>query len=149
MIYDIKKYKKLYTIEIEDSYKIESVIELNNKDLIFLTQNKNQNENENENENYQILAYRLKDNTYSLFQKVKQWYNEFEEENNFSDGYDYPIFEQSNLIKKLSNNKFLFFSKSENKIYYLNEKNEYEGSILKITDLNLEFFDFKDDSDGY
>ena len=34
-------------------------------------------------------------------------------------------------------------------MYYLNAKNEYEGSILKITDLNLEFFDFKDDSDGY
>ena len=34
-------------------------------------------------------------------------------------------------------------------MYYLNEKNEYEGSILKKTDLFLEFFDFKDDSDGY
>ena len=153
MIFDIKKYKKLYTIEIEDSFEIISVIELDNKDLILLTQKQNENKGENENkvEYYQLLAYRLKDNNYSLFQKIKDWYYEYEKKFflDSDDSYDNPKFEQANLIKKLSNNKFLFFSKSENKIYYLNEKNEYEGSILKITDLDLEFFDFKDDSDGY
>ena len=144
MIFDIKKYEKLYKIEIEDSSKIVSVIELDNEDLIILTQK----QNENKDEYYQLLCYRLKDHTYSLFQKIKDWYHVFKQKIIY-DSHDYPIFEQSNLIKKLSNNKFLFFSKSQNKMYYLNEKNEYIGRFFNKKSSLFETFDLDDDSDGF
>ena len=132
MIFDIEKFKKLYTIEIEGFYKIDQVIELDNEDLIILTQK----QIENENYYYELLAYRLKGNIYFLFQKIKYWYSDFEQKYFDAESY-YPMFQQCNLIKKLSNNRFLFFSKSENKMYYLNEKNEYEGSLFNKKRKNL------------
>ena len=44
IIYDIKSFNKLYEIEIEKTYEFESVIELDNNDLIFFSTISNPND---------------------------------------------------------------------------------------------------------
>ena len=58
-MYDNKFYKKLLEIELEKKYDIISAIELDNKDVVFFGKD-------------QLIIYRLKNEKYSLFQKIDE-----------------------------------------------------------------------------
>ena len=113
VIYNDKLYNKLYEIKLEENQEIISLIQLDNKDLIFLTKDN-------------LIIYRLKIGKYSLLQKI--------EENIV--GYDVQMTQIGNsfyskeyctsFINDISGNRFILASNYGFKIYSLNEKNEYD-----------------------
>ena len=56
-VYDDKLLKKLYEIKLEENFNVISVIQLDNKDLVFFTSGL-------------FTIYRLKEEKYFLFQKI-------------------------------------------------------------------------------
>ena len=116
IIYENKYFKKLNEIKIEKINKIKSIIELDNKDLIFLT--------EKEDEKDELLIYRLKNNNYNLIKKIIE----------FDDISDNIIPEDKNYYlywhKKLSGNRFITISNYGFRIYSLNNKNLYSFVLM-------------------
>ena len=126
-IYDEKFY-------LSHEFKIEfhifiKVIQLDNYDIIFLTERVEYNNNFIENEyEYQFLVYRLKENKYSLFQKLKEDINGYRQQVYSTGGrmgsawFRLPY--KVKTIKEISGNKFFSFSNHGFKIYSLNSLNE-------------------------
>ena len=117
IIYENKYFKKLNEIKIEKINKIKSIIELDNKDLIFLT--------EKEDEKDELLIYRLKNNNYNLIQKIIEF-------DDISDNI-IPKDESYYLYwhKKLSGNRFITISSYGFRIYSLNNKNLYSFVLME------------------
>ena len=93
-IYKEKFYNKLFEIIIRGSDKITSVIELDNKDIIFF-------------KNEQLIIYRLKDGKYSLFQKIKESRVGYELQFLSSGCSGYPKDYRTLYIKEISGNRFI------------------------------------------
>ena len=122
IIYENKFFKQLHEFKFGDKYKIESVIQLDNKDLVFLSNN----------EDYTLLVYRLKDNNYSLIQEIKEDRTGFKLQVEFSGCTDcYPKDYSPNKIKDISGNKFFCVSNYGIKLYSLNGKNEYSVILVE------------------
>ena len=117
-IYKEKFYNKLFEIKIRGSDKITSVIELDNKDIIFF-------------KNEQLIIYRLKDGKYSLFQKIKESRVGYELQFLSSGCSGYPKDYRTLYIKEISGNRFISVSNYGFKIYALNDKNEYSIVLLE------------------
>ena len=96
-IYKEKFYNKLFEIIIRGSDKITSVIELDNKDIIFF-------------KNEQLIIYRLKDGKYSLFQKIKESRVGYELQFLSSGCSGYPKDYRTLYIKEISGNRFISVS---------------------------------------
>ena len=96
-IYKEKFYNKLFEIKIRGSDKITSVIELDNKDIIYF-------------KNEQLIIYRLKDGKYSLFQKIKESRVGYELQFLSSGCSGYPKDYRTLYIKEISGNRFISVS---------------------------------------
>ena len=118
-IYKEKFYNKLFEIKIRGSDKITSVIELDNKDIIFF-------------KNEQLIIYRLKDGKYSLFQKIKESRVGYELQFSSSGCSGYPKDYKALYIKEISWNRFNSVSNYGFKIYALNDKMNILLSYLKV-----------------
>ena len=115
-MYGNRFFNKLYEIELKDN--ITSVIELDNKDLVFLAADL-------------LFIYRLKEGNYFLFQKIEEkqtgYYTQISLKGCFADKKTY----KAEFIKEISGNRFICVSNYGFKMYSLNEKNEYSISLLE------------------
>ena len=129
IIYDSKFFKKLIDIKFEQPNQPFFAIELDNGDLVIACKNYN------EIYNYELLVYRLKDQQYFLFQRIKEGGLGFPAKYyvtghcSYTRQYHKLNYELTN-VKKLSGNRFLCLSNYGLKIYSLNEKNEYSLVLL-------------------
>jgi hypothetical protein len=124
-IYESKYFNILFNITLED--EIKSVIQLDNNDLIFA------------GEYYKTLyIYRLKDNKYSLFQKIKEDRKGYKIQKSCSGCEVYSKEFCLEWIKKLSNNRFMSISNYGIRLYSLNNNNQYS---LVLMDTHLERID--------
>ena len=122
IIYENKSFKQLHEFKFGDKYKIESVIQLDNKDLVFLSNN----------EDYTLLICRLKNNDYSLIQEIKEDRTGFKLQVKYSGcTHCYSKIYSLNKIKDISGNKFFCVSNYGIKLYSLNKKNEYSLILLE------------------
>ena len=84
---------------------------------------------------YELLIYRLKDNQYSLFQKMKEsgigHLGRYVNYGHCSQSIEKITFEFQNL-KEITGYRFISISNHGFKLYSLNEKNEY--GIVSIID---------------
>ena len=117
IIYSDKLFNKLYEIELEENENIISVIQLDNKDLVFLSKEK-------------LIIYRLNNDKYSLIQKIEENRTGYEIQMINKEGSYHAKSYKSSFIKDISGNRFICANNYGFKIYELNEKNEY--SIILI-----------------
>lgn len=128
-IYDFKTFNKLYQIQFDEAFKILSVIQLDNGDLVFATRIETYNI-------YEILIYRLMDNLnnrkYFLLQKINEDRRGYELQNDYSGCMAFPKKYEVKDIKAISGNRFILENNYGFKIYSLNEKNEYSLILIEI-----------------
>ena len=143
IIYENKYFNKLFEIKIDNLNNINSVIELDNNDLIFFTADKKNDDYDSYYKN-ELFIYRLKDKDYILFQKIKEdkkGYASQKEQSGCIVSYKKYYLKK---IVKLSNNRFMCISNYGIKIYSLNKNgqyslvlmNEYKYPIIKINEIN-------------
>ena len=135
IIYDTNYFNKLFEIELDKKDNIKSVIELDNKDLIFFYKIKINNSWKYE---YELLIYRLKDKKYSLLQKIKEDRKGYKIQKSCSGCEVYSKNFCLEWIKKLSNNRFMSISNYGIRLYSLNNNNQYS---LVLMDTHLERID--------
>ena len=137
--YDSKLFKKIYELpnmidnklyfpnqkhlgSDPEKWKIISVVQLENNDLVFAIQIPTVNYWKNL---YEITIFRLKDKEFSLFQSIKEDSTGFSKQWEYSgclgDLKNYNVL----FLKEISGNRFFCISNYGFKIYSLNEKNEY------------------------
>ena len=125
ILYD-NNFKKLFEIIFEKETKINSVIQLDNNDLIFLKSYETEKENPSKETFYKILIYKLRDKNYSLIQEINEGISGFEQDFEYD---DYTPSRQKKYVpyfnKDISNNRFFCISNYGIKLFSLNEKNEY------------------------
>lgn len=141
IIYDDKKFKKLYEIKFEKETNIRSVIQLDNNDLIFLIEKKVPSLKAKYEILNQIMIFRLKDNNYYLIQEINDESKYFELQKDFvGNGYYIDKEYIPNKLKDLSNNRFFILSNYGIKFFSLNNNNNYDlvssraigNSLVKI-----------------
>ena len=125
-IYNNKTFNKLY--EIKFGEKCNSVILLDNKDLVFLSNN-------------QLIIYRLQKKKYILLQKIEENEEYYELQYSHSSCILFPKKYKAKFIKEISGNRFICFSNYGFKIYSLNDKNEYSIVLLESHDERDEYKD--------
>ena len=125
-IYNNKTFNKLYEIKFGKKYN--SVILLDNKDLVFLSNN-------------QLIIYRLQKKKYSLLQKIEENEEYYELKYSHSSCILFPKKYKVKFIKEISGNRFICFSNYGFKIYSLNDKNEYSIVLLESHDERDEYKD--------
>jgi len=111
-IYENKYFNILFNFTVEDVIK--SVTQLDNNDLIFAGENNNT-----------LYIYRLKDNKFSLFQKIKEDNKGYKKKKMYLGSMICTLYFELEGITKLSNNKFMTISNYGLKIYSLNSSNKY------------------------
>ena len=79
ILYD-NNFKKLFEIIFEKETKINSVIQLDNNDLIFIKSYETEKENPSKETFYKILIYKLRDKNYSLIQEINEGISGFEQD---------------------------------------------------------------------
>ena len=123
IIYENKFINKLFNIKIEKEFKYLSLIELDNHDIIFLTE---------KNTEYKLLIYRLKDSKYSLLQELEENAKGYEPQRTYSRCSSKPKEYEMQFLEKISGNKFISISNYGYKIYVLNKNNEYSLVLMDI-----------------
>ena len=128
-IYDNNYFKKIIEIKLEKEINPICAIQLENNDLVLASISTNCGDE------YELLIYRLKDNQYNLFQKMKEGgighLGRYVNYGLCSESIEKVTFQLENL-KEISGNRFISISNHGFKIYSLNEKNEY--AIVSIID---------------
>ena len=117
-VYDNRFFNKLYEIKFEENYNITKAIQLDNKDLVFFAVNL-------------IMIYRLKEEKYYLFQKIEENQTGYHQQDSYSGCMAYPKTFEAESIKEISGNRFICVSNYGFKMYSLNEKNEYNVTLLE------------------
>ena len=120
IIYDNKYYNKLIEIFFDKQINPISVIQLDNNDLIFNSENS-------------ILIYRLKNKEYFLFQEIEDEGLGYEIKygnHGWCGNSAYRIQYKIQYLKEISGNRFICINKYGFKIYSLNEKSEYDCILL-------------------
>ena len=117
-VYDDKLLKKLYEIKLEKNFNVISVIQLDNKDLVFFTSGL-------------FTIYRLKGEKYFLFQKIVENRTGYGQQYSYSGCDRWPRTFCAEYIKEISGNRFICVSNYGFKMYALNEKNEYTVALLE------------------
>ena len=110
-IYDDKLLNKLYEIKLEENFNVISVIQLDNKDLVFFTSGL-------------FTIYRLKEEKYFLFQKIQENRTGYGQQYSYSGCFRETKTFCDQYIKGISGNRFICVSNYGFKMYSLNEKNE-------------------------
>ena len=129
IIYENKFFNKLFEIKIDNLYNINSVIELDNNDLILFTAEEKNDDSVPYLKN-ELLIYRLKDKDYILFQKI------IEDKKGYITQIDQSgciVFDKKYFLKnivKLSNNRLMCISNYGIKIYSLNKSNQYSLVLM-------------------
>ena len=119
IIYNDKLFNKLYEIKFEKNEEIISIIQLDNKDLVFLSKEK-------------LIIYRLKDGKYCLLQKIDEDRIGYEIQMINNRGEYRAKSYKATFIKDISGNRFICASNYGFKIYELNDKNEYSIILIEI-----------------
>ena len=117
-IYDNRFFNKLYEIKLEDNCNYTSVIQLDNQDLILFSQN-------------ELTIYRLINGKFVIVQKIEDNKAGYPVQMEFSGCMAYPKSYNAEFIKEISGNRFILVSNYGYKIYSLNEKNEYNITLLE------------------
>ena len=117
-IYNEKLFNKLYEIKFEENINVTSAIQLDNKDLVFFTEN-------------QLIIFRLKNGKYILLQKIDENKAGYRSQNSYSGCFAYTKRYRAEFIKDISENRFICGNNYGFKIYSLNEKNEYSIVLLE------------------
>ena len=117
-MYGNRFFNKLYEIELKEKYNITSVIQLDNKDLVFLDANF-------------LNIYRLNEEKYFLLQIILENQTGYHRQSSFSGCLGFPKAYKAEFIKEISGNRFICVSNYGFKMYSLNEKNEYSISLLE------------------
>ena len=134
-LYNNKLYNKELEIKIEQN--IISVAELDNKDLVLLSEN-------------EIIIYRLKNGKYYLLQKIDEDGCGYKTQMRYSGCLPYIKEYKCKKINAISGNRFICISNYGFKMYALDEKNEYSivlqktysETITKIYELDKDNFIF-------
>ena len=130
IMYDNKFFKKSLEIKFDPSILPISAIQLDNNDLVFACSILVKN---NWNRNYELLIYRLKEQKYHLFQKIKEdgfGYLSKYGNDGFCGNTAYKIEYEVNNLKAISGYRFICISNYGIKIYSLNENNEYSLILI-------------------
>ena len=137
IIYENKYFNKLFNIKIEKDFdKIYSIIELDNKDIIFLALN---------NTDYKLQIYRLKDNKYSLLQELEENREGYNQQYSHHGCHIYPKDYKMKFLEKLSGNKFISISNYGIKIYSLNKNQKYSLALMDVyMDGELKIFEINE-----
>ena len=117
VIYNNKFFKKLLEIKFRKEYIFKSIIQLDNKDLVFFLIYD------------QILIYRLQNGNYFQIQAIDE--NDAYYEPPFVSSCGCSKFYESKFIKKITGNRFICVNDDYYKIYSLNEKNEYSAILME------------------
>ena len=137
IIYENKYFNKLFNIKIEKDFdKIYSIIELDNKDIIFLALN---------NTDYKLQIYRLKDNKYSLLQELEENREGYNQQYSRHGCKSSPKGYKMKFLEKLSGNKFISISNYGIKIYSLNKNQKYSLALMDVyMDGELKIFEINE-----
>ena len=117
-VYDNRFFNKLYEIKLKEGCNATSVIQLDNKDLVFLDANF-------------LNIYRLNEEKYFLLQIILENQTGYHRQSSFSGCLGFPKAYKAEFIKEISGNRFICVSNYGFKMYSLNEKNEYSISLLE------------------
>ena len=117
-IYNGKFFNKSLYLKPEKEYKINSMILLDNKDLVFLAYG-------------QLLIYRYQNGNYALIQIIQENRAGYELQYSHSGCILFPQAYEPKFIKAISGNRFICVNNYGYKIYSLNEKNEYSTILIE------------------
>ena len=120
-IYENKYFNKLY--DIESCNEIRSVIQLDNNDIIILKY---------EEEKNILYIYRLKDRNYFLFQIIREDRKGYRIQFIYSGVSYYSKEYKVEMIKGISDNRFIIASNYGFKIYSINENHHYSLILFGI-----------------
>ena len=144
-IFDSITFKKIYEIKFNEKESVNSVIELDNNDLVFMiTMKLESNDNDfgfysrQRNDAFCLFIYRLQNEKYILFQIIEEDQTGYKTQKSYSGCFAYPKSFELNNIKKLSCNKIMSISNYGIRIYALNEKKEYSMILMDIHSRGLE-----------
>ena len=127
VILDKTYFNKLYEIKLKNIEDMVFVIELDNNDLIFMYSIRPEF---SWTYHYELLVYRLKNNNYFLFQKIKEDRAGYKilKLDSWSESFSKSF--ELDSIKKLSDNRFMSISNYGIKIYALNSNKNYTIVLL-------------------
>ena len=148
-ILDSVSFKKLYEIKFNIEENIESVIELDNNDLVFMINIREPAQDNIDIDNlfcfsrnipniFNLYIYRLQNEKYVLLQKIKEDRTGYEVQESNSGCFSYSKSFELDKIKKLSGNKIMSVSNYGIRIYALNENKEYSMILMDIHSDGLE-----------
>ena len=145
-ILDKGTFKKLYEIKFNEGESVESVIELDNNDLVFMI--KSQEPGSNDDDDFYISSksqnisylfiFRLQNENYILLQKIKEDKTGYKTQNSYSGCFSYPKSFVLNKIKKIKDNKIMTISNYGIRIYALNENKEYSMILMDVHSRGLQ-----------
>ena len=145
-ILDKGTFKKLYEIKFKEGESVESVIELDNNDLVFMI--KSQEPGSNDDDDFYISSksqnisylfiFRLQNENYILLQKIKEDKTGYKTQNSYSGCFSYPKSFILNKIKKIKDNKIMTISNYGIRIYALNENKEYSMILMDVHSRGLQ-----------
>lgn len=134
-VYDNKFFKKTNEIQLLPDIYLISAIQLNNNDLVLALKIK---EEKGWKYKLKLWIYRLKNEEYSLFQKIHENMEGYSLQYSRSGCMVEP--KNYNIIsfKEISGNRFICINNYGFKIYYLDDKNEYSLIWLEEYSENIE-----------
>ena len=134
-VYDNKFFKKTNEIQLLPDIYLISAIQLNNNDLVLALGIK---EEKRWKYKLELWIYRLKNEEYSLFQKIDENMKGYSLQYSRSGCLVEP--KNYNIIsfKEISGNRFICINNYGFKIYYLDDKNEYSLILLEEYSENIE-----------
>ena len=135
-MFDSVTFKKIYEIKFNEKERVKSVIELDNNDLVFMIEFDFYS-GKSQYASY-LFIYRLQNEKYILFQKIKEDQTGYETQKSFSGCFQHSKSFELNKIKKLSYNKIMSISNYGIRIYALDKKKEYSMVLMDIHSEGLE-----------
>ena len=143
-ILDNVTFTKLYEIKFNEGEIVESAIELDNNDLVFMIRSQEQDNNDDDyyyrgsqGISY-LFIYKLKNENYILLQKIKEDKTGYKTQNSYSGCFGFEKSFQLNEIKKLKDNKIMTISNYGIRIYALNENKEYSMILMDVHSRGLQ-----------
>ena len=134
-VYDNKFFKKTNEIQLLPDIYLISAIQLNNNDLVLALEIK---EEKRWKYKFELWIYRLKNEEYSLFQKIAENMKGYSLQYSRSGCLVEPKYYMIYSFKEISGNRFICINNYGFKIYSLDDKNEYSLILLDEHSENIE-----------
>ena len=134
-VYDNKFFKKTNEIQLLPDIYLISAIQLNNNDLVLALKIK---EEKGWKYKFELWIYRLKNEEYSLFQKIDENMKGYSLQYSRSGCLVEPKYYMIISFKEISGNRFICINNYGFKIYSLDDKNEYSLILLDEHSENIE-----------